>query len=61
MIDMYLSSISTDRVLAYMNDIVMFNSTFQGIIQDLSTVLDRLRLANAAVKEWKCEFAAESV
>ena len=61
MIDMCLSGLSTERVLAYMDDIVIFNSTFQEHIQDLAAVFDRLRLANVTLKGSKCVFAAESV
>ena len=57
---MCLSGLSTERVLAY-NDIIILNSTFQEHIQDLAAVFDRLRLANVTLKGSKCVFAAESV
>ncbi len=57
MIDMCLSGLSTQRVLAYMDDIVIFNVTFHEHIQDLSAVFDRSRLANVS----KGAFASELV
>eukprot|EP00795_Rhopilema_esculentum_P011292 gene11292-biopygen11554 len=45
MMDMCLAGLPSDRTLAYMDDIVVFNSTFEQHIQDLATVFDRLRSA----------------
>ena len=45
MMDIYLSGLLTDRVLAYMDDIVVFNRTFTEYVDDLSIVFDRVRLA----------------
>ena len=56
-----LSGLTTERILAYMDDIVIFNSTFQEHLKDISAVFDRLRLANVTLKGSKCVFASESV
>ncbi len=61
MMDMCLTGLSTQRILAYMDDIVVFNATFQEHIKDLTTVFDRLRCANVSLKKSKCVFASESV
>ena len=50
-IEMRLSGLSTERVLTYTDDIVIFNSTFQEHIQDLTAPFDRLRFANETLKK----------
>ena len=61
MVDMCLSGLSTDRVLAYMDDIVIFNSTFEEHMKDLTAVFSCLRNANVSLKPSKCVFAANKV
>ena len=61
MMDMCLAGLPSDRTLAYMDDIVVFNSTFEQHIQDLATVFDRLRSAKVSLKASKCVFASEKV
>lgn len=47
--------------LVYLDDIIVFGSTFEQHQQRLTKVLDRLRKANIKIKLAKCVFAADSV
>ncbi len=61
MIDMCLAGLPTDRVLAYMDDIVIFNNTFAEHMHDLKAVFSCLQTANVSLKPSKCIFAADRV
>ena len=50
-----------DRILAYLDDIVIFNPTFEQHIADLRSVFDRLRSVNISLKASKCVFASDEV
>ena len=61
MMDMCLSGLPTDKVLSYMDDIVIFDSTFEEHMRDLRAVFDCLRSAKVTLKASKCVFANSKV
>ena len=61
MIDICLAGSLADRVLAYMDDIVIFSSTFAEHISSLESVFQCLRLAGITLKSSKCIFGSEKV
>jgi transposase InsO family protein len=61
LMDCTLSGLPVDRILAYMDDIVIFNSSFEEHLSDIESVFLRFRAANITLKASKCIFAAERV
>ena len=61
MIDICLAGLPPDRVLAYLDDIVIFSATFDQHISDLRNVFEKLRTANISLKASKCVIAADEV
>ena len=61
MMDICLSGLRTDKVLSYMDDIVIFSKTFDEHIRDLKSVFECLHTADVTLKASKCIFAAEKV
>ena len=61
MMDIGLSGLRTDKVLSYMDDIVIFSKTFNEHICDLKSVFECLLMADVTLKASKCIFAAEKV
>ena len=61
MMDVCLSGLPTNRILAYMDDIVIFSRNFDQHIKDIEAVFNRLRDANISLKASKCVFAARRV
>ena len=61
MMDMCLSGLSTDKVLSYMDDIVIFSDTFHEHMRDLKAVFNCLRAAKVTLKTSKCVFADQKV
>ena len=61
MMDMCLSGLQTDKVLTYMDDIVIFSTTFEEHMKDLKAVFDCLRAAKVTLKASKCVFANDKV
>ena len=61
MIDMCLSDLPKDRILAYIDDIVIFSRTFDDHLTDLESVFIKLREANISIKLSKCVFATSQV
>ena len=61
LMDVCLSGLPTNRILAYMDDIVIFSRSFEQHMTDVEAVFQRLRTANIALKASKCVFAAEKV
>ena len=47
--------------LIYIDDIIIFSSSFDEHLHSLRLVFDRLRLANLTLKPSKCTFARKSV
>ena len=61
MIDITLSGLQSDRILAYMDDIVIFSKTFEGHLENLEQIFQRLRSSGISLKLSKCVFASEQV
>ena len=61
MIDITLSGLPSDRVLAYMDDIAVFSATVDDHLLSLRTVFDKLREAGITLKLDKCVFACEQI
>ena len=58
---MCLSGLPPDRMLAYIDDIIVFNEHFDDHLKDLEAVFKRLRKAGISLKLSKCVFAASEV
>ncbi|MGL4337186.1 MAG: RNase H-like domain-containing protein [Turicibacter sp.] len=50
-----------DHALVYIDDIVVFSTSFEEHLKDLEMVFKRLKLANLKIKPSKCEWAKDSV
>ena len=61
MIDMCLSGLKFDRILAYMDDVVIFSRTFAEHMVELDAIFDKLLDANITLKASKCVIASHSV
>lgn len=61
MIDMSLSGLDSDRILAYMDDIVVFSKTFEDHVVSIEQLFARLRESGISLKLSKCIFASDKV
>ena len=61
MIDICLAGLSPSRILAYMDDIVLFSESFEQHLQDIQSVFERLRQSSVSLKATKCIFASDKV
>ena len=61
MIDITLAGLPSDRVLAYMDDIVVFSTNFQEHLLNLEQVFERLQSSGISLKLSKCVFASKKV
>ena len=61
MMDITLSGLPSDRVLAYMDDIVIFSGNFQEHLHNLEQVFQRLQSSGISLKLSKCAFACDKV
>ena len=61
MIDINLAGLPSDRILAYMDDIVIFSKTFSEHLTSLEHVFQRLILSGVSLKLSKCVFASRTV
>ena len=61
MVDICLSGLPSDRVLAYMDDIVIFSRTLAEHESMLEAVFERLRSAGILLKASKCVIGREQV
>ena len=61
MMDICLAGLPPDRILAYMDDIVIFTSTFDQHMKELTAVFTRLRGSNISLKASKCVLASDKV
>ena len=61
MMDICLAGLPTDRVLAYMDDVVIFSPGLDEHLKDLDAVFSRLRQANISLKASKCMIAMQKV
>ena len=61
MIDMCLSGLSFDRILAYMDDVVIFSRTWVEHLRELNAVFKKLVEAGITLKASKCVIGSRSV
>ena len=61
MMDVCLAGLPSDRILCYMDDIVVFSRTLDEHVRDLSSVFDRLREGNITLKASKCVIGSNEV
>lgn len=61
MIDVSLSGLPAESILAYMDDIVIFSKTFKEHVQSLERVFERMQESNIVLKLSKCIFASQKV
>ena len=61
MIDLFLAGLPPDRILAYMDDTVIFTLTFDQHMKELIAVFTLLRRSNISLKASKCIFASDKV
>ena len=61
MMDICLAGLPSDRVLAYMDDIVVFTATLEEHEAALDSVLERLEAAGVTLKPSKCVIASDRV
>ena len=59
--DVTLSGLSNHRILAYMDDVIIFSRTFEEHVKDLELVLERFEEANISLKASKCVFGCDKV
>ena len=59
--DLVLAGVQWSQCLVYLDDIIVIGRNFDEHIQNLSTVLQRLREANLRIKPSKCNFCREQV
>ena len=61
LMDITLSGLSSSRILAYMDDIVVFSRSFPEHLYDLTEIFQRLQTSNISLKLSKCLFASSKV
>ena len=61
LMDICLSDLPADHILAYMDDIAIYSKTSDEHLKDLEAVLLRLRSAGISLKASKCIFASQTV
>ena len=61
MIDINLAGLPSDRIRAYMDDIVVFSKTFSEDLKSLEQVFQRLCFSGVSLKLSKCIFASQTV
>ena len=61
LMDICLSGLPPDHILAYMDDIAVFSRSFEQHMEDLAEIFTRLRAANITLNESKCVIASGMV
>ena len=61
LMDITLADLPADRVLAYMDDIVIFSQTFEEHLHSIKAVFTRLRKAGIQLKASKCVIGSSNV
>ena len=61
LMDLCLSGLTADHILAYMDDIAIYSTTFEERLRDLEAVFLLLRSAGISLKASKCIFASDQV
>ena len=61
MMDIVLAGLPPDRVLAYLDDIVIFSRTLEEHVRDVDRVLEKLEAGGITLRPEKCLFASDEV
>ena len=61
MVDICLSGLPTDRLAAYLDDIVIFSKTWEQHKLDVDMVLDRFEASNISLRPEKCIFGSNEI
>ena len=61
LMDVTLSGVSGHRILAYMDDVIIFSRSFEEHIRDLELVFNCFEKANISLKASKCVFGSDRV
>jgi len=61
LMDLVLAGVQWSHCLVYLDDIIVVGKDFEEHLQNLSTVLQRIRAANLRLKPVKCSFCREEV
>ena len=61
LMDLTLSGLPPDRILAYMDDIVIFTKTFADHVNALNLIFERLRKSSIQLRADKCVFGADKL
>ena len=61
LMDMCLSGLPADQILAYMDDVAVISRSFSEHLRDLESVFLRLQSAGISLKASKCLFASQTV
>ena len=56
-----LAGLVGDQCLIYLDDVIIFSSTFEEHLKRLASIFDRLRAAGLKLKAKKCHFVQEQV
>ena len=59
MMDITLAGLKTDRISAYMDDIVIFSRTFEEHLTDIEQLFQRLQSSGISLEHSKCVFARD--
>ena len=60
LMDICLSGLPSDRIMAYLDDIVVFSKTFEEHERDVDMVLDKLEKAGISLRPEKCTLEART-
>ena len=61
MMDIVLSGLPPDRVLAYLDDIIIYSKNFEDHKRDVDSVLSKLEAADISLRPEKCTFGSNKV
>lgn len=61
LMDIVLSGLHWEKVLVYLDDVIVFGKTFMETLQNLKLVFGRLREANLKLKPKKCTFFQDEI
>ena len=61
LMDICLSGLPPDRVIAYLDDIIIFSKTFEEHVREVDKVLERLEVAGITLRPDKCTFGSNDV
>lgn len=59
--ELVLRGLRWEKCLCYLDDIIVFGSSFEQAVENLKTVFDKLRSANLTLKPSKCDLFQQKV